>query len=319
MSMKDRLLKKSGDLTISSKVSESGKVPPRTAPGQMLAFRGQMLETNKKVEELQERLKEFEGGSPTCFLNPEKIYPAKWANRSEWSFLDGAFEELKEAIRVSGGNVQPIKVRPRPGTDSEYEIVFGRRRHRACKDLGLPVLAMVDSSVSDLQLFMQMDQENRQRKDLSPWEQGLMYQMALAEGLWKSQRQMAEGLGITQALISSALLVALLPQEIVNAFPSPNDIQFRWARNLHKQLKFNRAGLLARARAVTTLPDRTARQVVTLLLKTESGKGTEIQSKSINLTQKKSGLHIDCPGQSLNDTQRKALRKVIEEFFAGQA
>jgi ParB family chromosome partitioning protein len=92
--------------------------------------------------------------------------------------------------------LQAIKVRPlKPGGEFKYEVVFGHRRHRACLELGLPVLAVVDN-LGGVELFVQMDRENRSRKNLSAWEQGMMYLRALENGLFPSNRQLAEKVGV---------------------------------------------------------------------------------------------------------------------------
>ncbi len=106
----------------------------------------------------------------------------------EASFLTAEFQEFKAEIAAAGDNVQPIKVRPVPvlngstlPTGATYELIFGHRRHRACMDLGIAVLAAVEEA-SDVSLFEQMERENRGRKNLSAWEQGTMYRKALDDG-----------------------------------------------------------------------------------------------------------------------------------------
>ena len=76
-----------------------------------------------------------------------------------------------------------------------YEIVFGHRRHRACLELGLLVVTLV-KDLTEQELFEQMDRENRQRKDLTAYEQGEMYRHALDEGLYPSMRKLSESLGV---------------------------------------------------------------------------------------------------------------------------
>ena len=88
-----------------------------------------------------------------------------------------------------------------------YEIVYGHRRHRACLDLGLPVLAVVEE-VGEQQLFEQMERENRARADLSAWEQGMMYARALDQGLYPSNRQLAQAIGRDLGDVGKALSLA---------------------------------------------------------------------------------------------------------------
>lgn len=232
MSIKDRLAKKTQDLVYPGK----GEVitppsPMRTGPGQMLMVNSLMKESNEKMAALETRLRQFEGGLPVLLLDPAQITASKWANRVDTSFDSPAFLLLQDEIAGSGGNVQPIKVRPRSGHPDTFEIVFGHRRHRACAALGLPVLALIEE-LSDADLFKQMDRENRARADLSPWEQGMMYRQALSEGLFSSREQLSRELGIDAGNLSKALRLADLDPDVIAAFSSPLDLQYRWAKPL---------------------------------------------------------------------------------------
>ena len=117
---------------------------------------------------------------------------------------------------------------------------------RRCLELGLRVQAIV-ADLDDRQLFEAMERENRARKNLSAWEQGTMYRRALDEGLYPSQRKLAESLGVDISLVSKSLTLARLPDAVVRAFPSPLDIQFRWAQPLAEALQKDPDGMLARA------------------------------------------------------------------------
>src|SRR5450830_357368 len=112
MSIKDRLAKKTGDLinvspTPAKAESEASSViaeikQPRTGPGQMLAYRSHMEENNKRVQELQDQLKEFEGSAPVKLLDPTKVRASKWANRHNTSFVTDEFFVLKTEIEAAG-------------------------------------------------------------------------------------------------------------------------------------------------------------------------------------------------------------------------
>ena len=235
---------------------------PKTGPGQMLAVRAMMDESAARVEELEERLKTWDGAQPTRALDASRVVPSRWANRHARSFEDAAFAALKAEIQAAGGNVQPIRVRPLQGrADADYEIVFGHRRHRACLELGLPVSAVIEP-MEDVALFVAMDRENRQRKDLSAWEQGMMYRRALDEGLFPSMRQMADRLGVDAGNVSKALSLARLPVEVVGAFESPLDLQFRWAAALSEALQKDPEGVVRRASEVARNTPRPAASAV---------------------------------------------------------
>jgi ParB family chromosome partitioning protein len=234
--------------------SDGVEVRAKTAPGSMAIFMASQSAAVKEAEELRQKLKAFEGALPVRTLDPQSVRASRWANRHEHSFSDSAFAELKEDIASAGVNVQPICVRraagalngSTPADPAEYELVFGHRRHRACLELGLPVQAVV-VDFNDQQLFEAMERENRARKNLSAWEQGTMYRRALDEGLYPSQRKLAESLGVDVSIVSKSLSLARLPEAVVGAFASPLEIQFRWAQPLAEVLQKDPEGVLKRA------------------------------------------------------------------------
>ncbi len=234
--------------------------PPRTAIGGMAAFMQAESLANKRLEELERDYAPFIGADPVKQLDPRSIRRSRWANRHQTAFAMREFAELKDDIRNAGGNVQAIKVRPVRAEDLsaaekgaeppiQYEVVFGHRRHAACLELGLPVSAVIQS-MTDRELFGEMDRENRKREDLSAYEQGVMYLNALESGLFESMRKLAEAVGVDHGLVSKAVGVAQLPDVVVQAFDSPVEIQYRWAKPLSEALQRDPDGLMERARRV---------------------------------------------------------------------
>ncbi len=311
--------------------------PPKakTAPGTMMGFLTAQSGAVQEAEALKARVKSLEEEAPLRKLDPSSIRPSKWANRHEASFLTAEFQELKAEIAAAGGNVQPIKVRPAavlngstPSAGPSFELIFGHRRHRACAELGIPVLAAIEEA-SDVSLFEQMERENRGRKNLSAWEQGTMYRKALDDGLYSSLRRLAEGLGVDVSLVSKSVSLARLPDAVVAAFPSPLDIQFRWAAPLTEAMQKDPDGTLSRARAIAqTRGNLGAATILSRLLgMPEQPIGT---SASQVLTISKAGkvaakLTADAKGRALvrfevgalPESKRKALAKVIEDFLKG--
>lgn len=217
----------------------------------------QAEELQSQLDTAQQALQQWDGAKATRLLDPKTIRPSRWANRSELHFKTPEFEALKAEIQEAGGNVQPIKVRPirTPGDKHAFESVYGHRRHRACLELGLPVLALVDE-LDDAALFVEMDRENRARQDLSPWEQGVMYRRALDAGLFPSQRRLAAALGVEQGNVSKAVALAALPDDVVQAFPSPLDLQYRWLAPLCDALQRDPEAVLKRSRELRMLTPR---------------------------------------------------------------
>lgn len=269
-------------------------VRPKTAPGLMMAQatdqRSELLRENEalktrlgelghaaaRVAELQDELRAWDGAKATRLVDTRLISRSRWANRDERHFQTEEFQALKAEIASAGGNVQPIKVRPLPGGDSaaaRYELVFGHRRYEACRQLGVPVLALVES-LDDRGLFIEMDRENRARQDLSAWEQGVMYRRALQDGLFTSNRKLAEAVGADLTNVGRALALADLPADIVAAFATPMDLQFRWARPLSQAWQADPQALKARAAAiVATEPRPSAKDVFAQLVQADAQAG----------------------------------------------
>lgn len=318
---------------------------PKTAPGAMMAFaadkRSDLLIENDtlrtqalKVGELEVRLRDSEreiaswdGAKATRLIDPARIRRSAYANRHELNFGGAEFEQLKTEIANAGGNVQPIKVRPIASIDEEpsYEIVFGHRRHEACRQLGLLVSAMVDN-LDDKALFVEMERENRSRKDLSGWEQGVMYQRALDMKLFPSNRKLADAIGVDLGNLGRALSLARLPAEIVSAFNSPLDLQFRWSKPLSESHESDPAGLVGRAKALkATAQTLTAREIFEALL--EKGEGVVPYNPPADIVlkhQRKQAAVVseDAKGRtlvrfetSLDDQKRRELAKLIQNFL----
>lgn len=294
MSTKSKLLAKTGDLQLpqdealeappaqsgpSTPLAKSAIFPPvvpgagaKTAPGQMLEFRSQLMAKDEELARLRDKLSAHDGSLPTRQIDPSLISVSTWANRHADAFRTPEFERLKADISQAGGNVQPIKVRPLPGTSAaKFELVFGHRRHRACAELGLPVLAMVDDTiVSDMELFALMDRENREREDLSPYEQGAAYKRALDAGLYPSRRRLAEALGVSHTWVSNVLMVAELPTAILECFRSPLEVQHRHAKSIAEAMEKDSRSVMRRAEKVRAGASRmNASEVVAALVKAE--------------------------------------------------
>ncbi len=268
---------------------------PKTAPGAMMAFandaRSEMMRENESLRaragetelvrgQLNDALvdlAQWDGAKAARLIDPKLVNASKFANRHDLNYVGPEFAALRAEIESAGGNVQAIKVRRvgASGLDAaRYEVVFGHRRHRACLELGLPVLAVVDN-LDDRTLFVEMDRENRGRKDLSAWEQGTMYRRALQQGLFPSNRKLADAVGVDLSALGKALSLAELPEQLVRAFASPLALQFRWAKPLGQALAANREAVLACAQALASGPaDRKAKAVFDRLL-AAAGQGVE--------------------------------------------
>lgn len=330
MSTKSKLLAKTGDLQIPAEDatqrgaaggSNAGEAPahqapqfpgitvgstPRTGPGQMLQFRGQMLAVEGELATLRDRLKAHEGSLPTRKLDPNDIIPSQWANRHPDAFKSPRFESLKQDILAAGGNVQPICVRPATSA-GKYEIVFGHRRHRACAELGIPVLATIETApISELELFAAMDRENRERADLSPYEQGITYRRALDAGLYPSNRRLAEALGVSHTWVANVLQVADLPVPIVECFRTPIEVQHRHAKAIAAALDADRKGVLRRAEKLRQSASKLAPNAVVATLTRSSDAGADTQKTT-----------LEAAGRTVGEWQRDGAGRLTIRINSG--
>lgn len=253
---------------------------PRTGVGMLSRMLSGAAADTEAVSKLNAEIEKLKLQVGEQLIDPRQIALTRWADRHPDSFSSQAFVELRQEIESAGGNVQPIKVRPVRGAAAEqpegprFELVYGSRRTRACLELGLPVRAVVDENVDDQALYVQMQRENRGRSNLSAWEQGVSYHKALNEGLFPSARRLAEQIGLDHSNVAKALRVAELPQEIVGAFRSPVDIQFRWAVALDKAYQQDPDAVLTAARLLAgRSPKPAAAEVFRSLTEAVSVKG----------------------------------------------
>ncbi len=89
-----------------------------------------------------------------------------------------------------------------------------------------------------------------------------MYLKALDDGLFSSQRKLSEAVGIDLSALGKSLNLARLPSIVVRAFPSPLDIQYRWAKPLTDALAQDGNGVLAKAESLSAMNDKPAAKIV---------------------------------------------------------
>lgn len=229
----------------------------RTAPGVLMAAMGVMGDRDKEANELKKQLAQWEGAYPARRIDTQLVDESRFANRDASGYDGPAWEAFKSELIESQGNVQPVVLRPSPDHDGRFEVVFGHRRTRACRECGLPVLAVV-MPLQDAELFLMMERENRSREDLSPWEQGESYRRALQSGLYRSLRQLAHAVGRDPGIVSRYVAIAELPGPVLKAFRSPVVIQKRWGEKLAEAVQRDPDGVVARARALIESPEALA-------------------------------------------------------------
>ncbi|MEP9374935.1 plasmid partitioning protein RepB [Mesorhizobium sp. KR1-2] len=149
---------------LSGPVETSGR---RGAFGMMSRAADEMAAKVAAAEEVE---KQLQSGTRIIELDPNELETSFVVDRLQ-DDDDSSLQELIRAIRERGQD-SPILVRPLPNAEGRYQIVFGHRRARAAKALGIKVKASV-KALSDQEHVIAQGQENTARADLSFIERAL--------------------------------------------------------------------------------------------------------------------------------------------------
>lgn len=133
-------------------------------------------------------------------------------NQPRQGFAEHGLSELAESIK-SQGVLQPILVRPLPGSEGAWEVVAGERRLRAARLAGLSDLPAIVRELSDQESLAVALIENLQREDLNPIDEARGLQQLLSQfGL--SQEDLARQIGKSRPAVANALRLLNLPQAV---------------------------------------------------------------------------------------------------------
>ncbi|MGV8856736.1 MAG: plasmid partitioning protein RepB [Devosia sp.] len=154
------------------------------------------------IDEMAENAKRMSAGETIVSLDPAIIDSSFVADRIDDDPSD--FSVLLEAIREHGQNT-PVLVRPHPTSAGRYMIVFGHRRTRVAKELGIPVKAII-KQLPDIAHVVAQGQENTARANLSFVEKALYARKLLIMGHEKATIRSA--LSLDETLLSRMLSVA---------------------------------------------------------------------------------------------------------------
>jgi len=181
---------------------------------------------------------------------------------------EGSCHEEIQSFREHG---QLVPALGRPLSDDpkyEVELVYGARRLFVAQYLKRPLLVEL-RDMTDKDALIAMDMENRQRKDISPYERGLSYARWLRVGYFESQDDLAAQLSISPSRVSRLLKLARLPSVIIDAFECAADICEGWGVDLAAAIKDprRRSSAIQAARAIAAVSPRPpAREVYRHLL-----------------------------------------------------
>lgn len=125
-------------------------------------------------------------------------------------------EDLQElaASLKQHGIVQPLVVRPAPGTTERYELIAGERRWRAAQLAGLHEVPVTVLDVSDGQALELAIVENVQRADLNAVEEARGYQ-ALIDEFGYTQADLGSTIGKSRVHVANTLRLLKLPPPVL--------------------------------------------------------------------------------------------------------
>ncbi len=124
-------------------------------------------------------------------------------------FGDDELADLTASIRANG-LLQPLVVRPAPGSLDRFELVAGERRYRALVKLEWPEVPVMVRDASDETLLVLALVENLQREALNPLEEAEGYE-ALAERFGMKHMDIAKAVGKDRSTVANLLRLLKLP------------------------------------------------------------------------------------------------------------
>lgn len=173
----------------------------------------------RSVEEMAENTKRLMDGEVIVELDPTLLDGSFVADRL--SAEDQDYRDLKAAIQQYG-QATPILVRPNPGKEQRYMVVFGHRRAQAAKELGFKVKAVI-KQLDDIAHAVAQGQENSARSNLSFIERAYFAQNLLSNGMSKDVVKSA--IGIDDAMLSKMLsVIEAVPQDVLKALGASKNI-----------------------------------------------------------------------------------------------
>lgn len=200
-------------------------------------------------------------------LDPAKVRIWPGNARLYQHLTEDNCRELIDSIIAEGGQKVPAVVRRVEGDpDHDYEVIAGTRRHfsiswlRAHSYPEMMFVAQV-AQLDDEAAFRLADLENRARKDVTDLERARNYAEALGAHYGSHLTRMAERLKLSKGWLSKMIKVAGIPDDIIDAFPSPGDVQLKPAYPLAQALDDHAAATVIHseaARLATTQRERRA-------------------------------------------------------------
>jgi len=119
-----------------------------------------------------------------------------------------------------------------------YEVIAGSRRlWAACYVLkqfnNKFQLKAILKTLDDKQAAIECEKEN-DREELSAFERGMYYHRLLDQGVFDSQRQLADSLNIPQSSLQELLEFGKIEKEVIDVFVDPREIKRSWGKSINQ-------------------------------------------------------------------------------------
>lgn len=128
------------------------------------------------------------------------------------TFDAAALDQLARSIKQDGV-MQPIIIRPAPGSASRFQLVAGERRWRAAQQAGLAKVPAILRILSDEQIAEWAVIENLQREDLNPIERAEAF-ARLSKQFKLTHERIADRVGVDRVTITNLLRLLELHSDI---------------------------------------------------------------------------------------------------------
>lgn len=157
------------------------------------------------------------------------------------AFSDAEVATLAASIKEHGQQV-PIMVRPVADQPGRYKIVYGRRRLRALRSIGMSARALV-RTLSDEEAILAQGQENSHRLDPSFIEKALFAAQLSDNGY--DQSVILDALAIDKPMLSRMTKVArTIPEAVIQLIGSAHGVGRRRWEDLADKAKDSNADLI---------------------------------------------------------------------------
>lgn len=187
-------------------------------------IRGASKSMIRSVNELAKQADAYLEGEHVVELDPNAVDGSFVSDRMGDD--EEQYQELLEAIRERGQD-SPILVRPHPSSDGRYMIVFGHRRVRVARELGLKVRAVV-KEIDDKTHVIAQGQENSARASLSFIEKAMFAKRL--EDLGYDRDVISSALASNAAAVSKMVsVVTRIPTSVISKIGSATSVgRERW-------------------------------------------------------------------------------------------